>query len=125
MDLTGLFIPKDAKNKETAKKVLKLLSQPAYLDLYFAENPGLPGFTDVNGGVLAPAVKRLEKAYIRGNKFVYEMNYYVSYVSTLFHDTLWRYYVELAAGLKTPEQVIEAWQKSFVDYMKQKNQPGF
>lgn len=123
--VTGLFIPKDAKNKETAKKVLNLLSQPAYLDIYFAEHPGSPGFTDVNGGVLAPEVKGLEEAYIRGNKYVYEMNYYVSFVSAIFHDALWRYYVELAAGLKTPEQVIEAWQISFEDYMEQKKQPGF
>lgn len=121
----GWLIPKDAKNIKGAKRVLGLLSQPAYMDIYFAEHPGSPGFKDVNGGQLVPGVKELIEKYIEGNKYTYVMNGPMSRVSELFGDHLWSPYIEMAAGLKTPNQVIEGWQKVFAEYMKQKNQPGF
>lgn len=105
--------------------MLELLSSPAYLDLYFAERPGNPGFIDVDGGVIAPVVKELEEKYIKGNKYTYEMNGSINFVSSLLNDGLWLTYVELASGLKTPEQVIEEWQETFSEYMKEKKQPGF
>jgi raffinose/stachyose/melibiose transport system substrate-binding protein len=121
----GWLIPKDAKNIEGAKKVLDLLSQPAYLNIYFADNPGLPGFKDVNGGEIAPAVKRLEEKYIKGNKYIYEMNASMDFLNGLFISHLWGSYVDMAAGEKTPEQVIESWQAKYAEFMKQTNQPGF
>ncbi|WP_373229199.1 ABC transporter substrate-binding protein [Cohnella sp.] len=121
----GWLIPKDAKNIDGAKKVLDLLSQPAYMNPYFAEHPGSPGFIDVNGGEVAPAVKALEQKYIKGNKYIPEMNGPMSYASILFNENLWRPYVNMAAGEKTPEQVIESWQKKYTEYMKHKKQPGF
>lgn len=121
----GWSIPKDAKNIEGAKRVLNLLSQPEYLNIYFAEHPGLPGFRDVDGGEMAPAIKALEADYIKGNKYIYEMNGPMSFVSTLFNDNLWRPYVDMATGDKTPEQVINSWQAKYEEYMKRKNQPGF
>ncbi len=121
----GWLIPKDAKNIEGAKKVLDILSQPAYMNAFFAEHPGSPGFTDVDGGEVAPAVKALEQKYIKGNKYIAEMNGPMSSASILFNDNLWRPYVEMAAGEKTPEQVIESWQLKYTEYMKHKQMPGF
>lgn len=121
----GWSIPKDARNIEGAKKVLDLLSQPAYLNIYYAEHPGLPGFKDVDGGEVVPAVKALEDKYIKGNKFTYEMNGPMSFVSTLFNDDLWFPYVEMATGTKTPEKVINSWQAKYTEYMKHKEKPGF
>lgn len=121
----GWLIPKDAKNIDGAKKVLDLLSQPDYMNAYFAEHPGSPGFIDVDGGEVAPAIKALEQEYIKGNKYIPEMNGPMSYASILFNNNLWRPYVDMAAGQKTPEQVIESWQLKYKEYMKLKQMPGF
>lgn len=123
--VTGWLIPKAAKNIDGAKKVLELLSHPDYMDLYFAKYPGFPGFIDVNGGEVAPEVADLVEKYINSNKHTYEMNAPMSFVNPLFIDNLWGPYVDMATGLKTPEQVIESWQNKYVKYMAQKHQPGF
>lgn len=67
--VTGWLIPKNAKNIDGAKQVLDLLSQPAYMNIYYSEHPGSSGFKDVNGGEAATAVKELEQEYIQGNKY--------------------------------------------------------
>lgn len=123
--VAGFFIPKKAKNIDGAKKVLNLMSQPDYLNMYFRENPGFPGFKNVDGGQMVPAVRALEEKYIRDKQYTFEMNDRISITGAILNDGLWRLYVDLALGLKTPEQVIEEWQETFSEYMKQKNQPGF
>ncbi len=123
--VTGWLIPKDAMNIAGAKKVLELLSHPEYMNLYFEKHPGFPGFRDVNGGEMAPEVVKLVEKYINGNKHTYEMNAPMSFVNPLFIDNLWGPYVDMATGLKTPEQVIESWQIKYAEYMAQKQRPGF
>lgn len=123
--IEGWLIPKKAKNIDGAKKVLDLLSQPAYMDIYFSEYPGFPGFKDVNGGEVASAVKTLEQKYIKGHKYIYEMDGPMSFVNELFADGLWGPYLDMVTGEKTPEQVIESWQAIYAEYMKQKQRPGF
>jgi raffinose/stachyose/melibiose transport system substrate-binding protein len=123
--VTGWLIPKDAVNIEGAKKVLDILSQPSYMNIYFTEHPGSSGFKDVIGQEEAPAVKALEEKYMKGNKYTYEMDSPMSFVNELFSANLWGPYVDIAIGAKTPEQVIETWQVKYVDYMKRKRQPGF
>lgn len=121
----GFFIPKNAKNADAAKRVLNLISQPAYMNLYFAENPGSPGFKDVDGGSVHPAVKALVDNYITTNKYIAQVNDPMAFVSPIFPD-LWQLYVDMTVdGGKTPDQVIAAWDKKYADYMKQKEQPGF
>ncbi|WP_373229204.1 ABC transporter substrate-binding protein [Cohnella sp.] len=123
--VTGWLIPKDAKNIAGAKRVLELLSQPEYMNLYFAKYPGFPGFKDVNGGEVASEVMELAEKYINGNKHTCEMNAPMSFANPLFIDNLWGPYVDISTGEKTPEQVIEAWQVIYEKYMKDKHRPGF
>lgn len=120
----GFMVPKDAKNVEGAKKVLELWSQPDYMNIYFAENPGFPGFTDVDGGDVHPAIKALEDNYIKTNKYVYQLNDPMAAASSIFPD-LWTLYVDMAAGSKTPDDVVKAWDKKYEDFMNQIDQPGF
>ncbi|QJD86429.1 ABC transporter substrate-binding protein [Cohnella herbarum] len=121
----GFFIPKAAKNVEDAKRVLNLISQPAYMDLVFAAHPGSPGFTDVNGGEVHPAVKGLFDNYIATNKYVSQLNDPMGIAGPIFGD-LWKLYVDMAVdGGKTPDEVVAAWDKIYTDFMKQKEQPGF
>jgi raffinose/stachyose/melibiose transport system substrate-binding protein len=121
----GFFIPKESKNVEAAKRVLNLISQPAYMNLYYAENPGSPGFKDVDGGSAHPAVKALVDNYITTNQYIAQMNDPMAFVSPIFPD-LWQLYADMTIqGGKTPDEVIASWDKKYADYMKQKEQPGF
>jgi len=38
---------------------------------------------------------------------------------------LWKYYVEMSAGIKTPAEVLKAWDTLYSDYMKSRREPGF
>lgn len=120
----GFFIPKASKNAALAKKVLNLWSQPKYMNLYYAEKPGFPGFKDVDGGKVLPCVANLVNKYISTGKYVYEMNSYVEIAGPILPE-LWSYYVEMVAGGKTPKQVLQAWDAKFADFMKSKQQPGW
>ena len=44
--------------------------------------------------------------------------------ASLFPD-LWNYYIEAVTGTKTVDEVFEAFQKQYEDYMKQQQAPGF
>lgn len=121
----GFFIPKESSNVEAAKRVLNLISQPAYMNMYYAENPGSPGFKDVDGGNVHPAVKALVDNYITTNRYIAQVNDPMAFVSPIFPD-LWQLYVDMTvSGGKTPDEVVSAWDKKYTDYMKQKEQPGF
>lgn len=120
----GFYVPKDAKNIEGAKRVLNLWSTPEYMNIHFADNPGSPGFVDVDGGDVHPAVLALEENYIQTGKYVFQMNDPMQFVNPVFPD-LWSLYVDLTAGAKSIDDVIEQWDQKYADYMKQHDQPNF
>ena len=119
----GLFIPKRG-NVAAAKKLLEIWAQPEYQALYWAAHPGFPGFKDVDGGAVPKAVDMLVKTYILTGKYAYQMNDMVP-ITAPIQPELWKYYVEMTAGMKTPEQVLKAWDVLYTDYMKARKEPGF
>lgn len=120
----GLFIPKAGKNIENAKRFLDLWSQPKYQNMFYAELPGFPGLKDVDGGSVVPCVKTLVDKYVTTGQYTYQINDPMAFISPIFPE-LWKYYVEMTAGGKTPEKVLQDFDKKFSDYMKTKEQPGF
>lgn len=120
----GFFVPKYAKNVETARKVLNLWSSPAYMNLYYAENPGFPGFTDVNGGKINADLKAMVDRFVPKGKTVHQMNDYMPDIVT-FQSELWGYIVDMTAGTKTPEQVLAAWDAKIADHMKTIGKKGW
>ncbi len=122
--VSGLFIPKAGKNADAAGRFLNLWSQPEYQNQFFAASPGFPGFKDVDGGNVLPCVKNLVDKYIGTGRYYVQMNDPMESVSPLFSDLL-KSYVDLSAGKKTPDEVLQNWQSKFEAYMKQNRQPGF
>lgn len=119
----GFFVPKKG-NAEEAVEFLNIWSQPKYQDMYFAAYPGFPGLNDVDGGNVPPAVQNIVDTYIKTGKYVYEMNAIVNIASPILSE-LWKYYVEMTAGIKTPGEVLKAWDVLYSDYMKSRKEPGF
>lgn len=62
--------------------------------------------------------------YIASGQYAYQMNDQVAEAAPILQE-LWKYYVEMTAGTKTPEEVLKAWDKKYKDYMKSKEIPGF
>ena len=119
----GFFVPKKG-NSAAARKFLEIWSRPKYQNMLFAAFPGFPGLSDVNGGNVPPAVQNIVDTYIKTGKYVYEMNATMNVASPILSE-LWKYYVEMTAGMKTPEQVLKAWDVLYTDYMKARKESGF
>jgi len=119
----GFFVTKEGQS-EDAKRFLSIWSQPKYQDMYWAANPGFPGFSDVTTGETIPAVQKLVDDYIKTGKYAYQMNDQISEAAPILPE-LWKYYVEMTAGSKTSEEVLQSWDKKFKDYMKSKEMLGF
>lgn len=114
---TGFLVPKDAENKDAALKVLDLLSQPEYLNIYYAENPGQPGFVDVDGGALLGCIADLSEAYVNTGKWYNQMNSELNAFSAV-QSQWWGYYGELIADVKTVDEVVAAVDATNEDYMR-------
>ena len=119
----GFFVPKKG-NSAAARKFLEIWSRPKYQNMLLAAFPGFPGLNDVNGGNVPPAVQNIVDTYIKTGKYVYEMNATMNVASPILSE-LWKYYVEMTAGMKTPEQVLKAWDVLYTDYMKARKESGF
>lgn len=120
----GLFIPKASKQVENAKEFLKIWSDPKYQDIYYQTQPGFSAFNDVNGGEVPAALQYLVDHYISTGKYEIQMNDYMSVCAAAFPD-LWNYYNEMLSGTKTSDEVLETWQKQYVDFMQQQGKDGF
>lgn len=120
----GLFVPKAGKQVEKAKEFLKIWSDPKYQDIYYKTQPGFPAFNDVNGGEAPAALQYLVDNYINTGKYEIQMNDYMSVCAAAFPD-LWNYYNEMVTGTKSSEEVLETWQKQYVDFMQQQGKEGF
>lgn len=122
--LTGYMVPKEAKNKEAALKVLDLMSQPKYLDIYFETSPGNPAFQDVNGGEVLSCITQAVERYVAAGLTYVEMNGRMADFSSV-QSEWWNYYIELAAGTKTVDEVIAAVDAKNADYMKALGKEGW
>lgn len=122
--LTGFMIPKEAKNLDAALKVLDLISQPEYLDIYFAANPGNPAFEGVNGGDILPCITEAVQKYVASGRTYVEMNGQLDTFSPV-QTEWWNYYVELVAGAKTADEVVAAIDAKNADYMRSLGQEGW
>jgi hypothetical protein len=96
------------------------------MNMYFAENPGVPAFKDVDGGKLNSAEKEMVANYVsKGSYFTKTMNEAMPVMGPVYGDTLYPLYVGLALKVKTADQVITEWNKKYIEFMKSKDQPGF
>lgn len=120
----GLFVPNAGSQVDVAKTFLEVWSLPKYQDMYYAENPGYPAFSDVNGGEATPCVQSIVDKYITTGDYVYELNGQLADANGCFND-LWNFYVEAAAGEKTAEAVWEDFQSIYEDYMEQQGYEAF
>lgn len=120
----GLFVPKAGKQVDKVKEFLNIWSDPKYQDLYYKTQPGFPAYKDVNGGDVVPCVQSLVDTYINSGNYVYQINDQMAECSTVWPD-LWNYYNEMIAGTKTSDEVLNTWQKQYVDFMQQQGHEGF
>lgn len=120
----GLFVPNAGSQVDVVKTFLEVWSLPKYQDMYYAENPGYPAFSDVNGGEATPCVQSIVDKYITTGDYVYELNGQLADANGCFND-LWNFYVEAAAGEKTAEAVWEDFQSIYEDYMEQQGYEAF
>lgn len=116
----GFVVGKDCENIDTVKRILNLFSTPEYLDLYFADNSGFPGFEEVNGGDMQEDVKELYETHLNDGRLVGEMNLHWGKIEPLFQDGLWTYYLEaLTKGNMDGKMVLDKFQEDIDKYLKE------
>ncbi|GKX27965.1 sugar ABC transporter substrate-binding protein [Vallitalea longa] len=121
----GLTINKNAKEMETAKKILNLFSTPEYENLYFETKPGFPAFEGVDGGELNSFMVDIQRDYIEQGKTVPEMNQLLTAIQPLYNSTLWVYYLDAPGKGMTGAELLEKFQGDVEKLMKEKQAPGF
>ncbi|CAM3375209.1 ABC transporter substrate-binding protein [Marinicrinis lubricantis] len=116
-----VFIPEASEHQEEAKKFLDFVSQKEQMDRAQAVAPFMPSVTDASEPQLTPLQQEIYDNYIETGRKVVEMNAFMKVDLT----ELWKYYQDMFAGGKTPQEVLEAWDKKFAELMKASGQPGF
>jgi len=100
---------------------LNFLAQPEQLNAAQSEKAFSPSIKGAQEPEYSPFMKEIYTTYNQGGKVVTEMNCYMK----VDLNDLWRYYQEMFAGEKTPEQVLKDWDVKFDELMKAKGYPGF
>lgn len=116
-----IHIPKAAKHPEEAKQFIDFMSQPEQIARAQSDLPFLPSVKDADMPDLNPMQQRIYDEYVQTNKTVVEMNAYMKVDLT----ELWKYYQDMFAGVKTPKEVLEAWDQKFAELMTAAGYPGF
>lgn len=116
-----VHIPKAAKNIEEAKQFINFISQKEQMDRAQLEQPFMPSVIDASEPELSPLQQEIYDNYIATSRSTVEMNAFMKVDLT----ELWKYYQDMIAGVKTPKEVLEAWDKKFAELMKATDQPGF
>jgi raffinose/stachyose/melibiose transport system substrate-binding protein len=114
------FIPKKAKHIKEAKLFINFMSLPEQVNRAQAIRTFLPRFKDCKVPKLTPLQQKIVD-YINKGRVTVEMN---AFMKVDLND-LWRYYQDMFAGAKTPEEVLKAWDKRFAELMKARGEPGF
>lgn len=114
------FVPKDASHVNEAKEFIDFLAQPEQCDRAQAAGSFSPSIKDAQSPEMTPFQEEMGEYYDAGHVAV-EMNTYM-YVDL---NDLWKYYQDMFAGVKTPQQVLQEWDTKFSDLMQQKEKEGF
>lgn len=122
--VNGLFVPKEGAQVDVALAFLEAWSDPEVQNVFYESFPGFPPFTDVDGGEVLPAIQNLVDNYVNQGKYSIQLNDQMAIASPIWPD-LWNMYVEAITGTKTPEEVFEAFQLQYEDFMSQQQQEGF
>ena len=116
-----MYIPKKAKHNTEAKLFLDFMSQKEQVNAAQKAEAFLPFFKDANTIKLPQVQQDLQNNYINKGAACSEMN---AYMKVDLGD-LWKYYQDMIAGGKTPQEVSKAWDTKFDSLMKQKKIAGF
>ncbi|MBW5448937.1 extracellular solute-binding protein [Cohnella sp. CFH 77786] len=116
-----LFIPKKAKHMEEAKKFLEFLASKDVAQKIVNANKFVSNFNDVTTPELPEYKKEIVDNYITPKKTVVTSDAFM----LVDISEEYRYYQDIFAGGKTPQQALEAWQKKFAQLMKDKGAAGF
>lgn len=114
------FVPKDAAHVNEAKEFINFLAQPEQCDRAQEAGSFSPSVKDAKSPEMTPFQEEMAAYYEEGRVAV-EMNTYM-YVDL---NDLWKYYQDMFAGVKTPQQVLQEWDTKFSDLMQQKEKEGF
>lgn len=126
MSSPGFVVYKNSENLDVVKKVLNLWSTPEYANLYFADRPGFPAFSGVDGGSVPSYLKEINEQYISAGKVIPEWNHYVMPLNTLAESTLYVYYVDAPLkGDMDGAAILERFQRDFEQYMRDRGAAGF
>lgn len=118
----GLVVPKDNENIDAVLELFTYLSTPEYLDIYFGDEAGFPGFEGINGGDMQEDVKTLYEENEKAGTLVAEMNLHWGEIEPLFNDTLWTYYHEaLAKGNMDGRQILDKFQADVDKFLAENN----
>lgn len=116
-----LSVPKKAQHVKEAKLFIDFLSQKEQIDRAQEAQAYIPSIKDASPQKLTEFQQEILDNYIKDDKTVTEMN---AYMKVDLHD-LWKYYQDMFMGIKTPRQVLEAWDRRFVELMREKGETGF
>ncbi len=126
MSSPGFVVYRNSRNLEAAKRVLDLWSTPEYANLYFADRPGFPAFSGVDGGALPDYLKEISEQYISTGKVVPEWNYYVMQLNGLLENSLFIYYVDAPMkGDLDGAGILARFQGDYERYMQEQGAEGF
>jgi len=116
-----LFIPKQAKHIEEAKKFLEFLASPEVAQEIVNEQEYVSNFNDVTTPELPEYKQEIVDLYITPQKTVTTMEAYMS----IDLSELYRNLQDVFAGGKTAKEVLGAWDTKFNQLMKDKGVEGF
>lgn len=116
-----LFIPKDAANIDAAKKYIDFVSTAQAGEISEEVKAYIPTVEGVEAKEQSGQQKIFNEEYLNTGKVVNEFNSYI----TVDMSELWALYQEMLAGQITPKEVMEEWDVTFADLMKQAGNKGF
>ncbi|MNZ75929.1 Multiple sugar-binding protein precursor [compost metagenome] len=116
-----LFIPKKAKHMAEAKQFLEFLASKEIAQRIVTNQGYVSNFSDVTTPELPEYKQEIVDNYITPQKVVLTTDAYM----LVDRSELYRSLQDQFTGGKTPEQVLEAWDKKFSELMKDKGIDGF
>lgn len=116
-----LFIPKKAPHKEEAKKFLEFIAQKENAQKIVDDESYVSNLTDVTTPELPEYKQEIVDNYITPKKVTMTADAYM----LVDRNELYRALQDQFAGVKTPKEVLEAWNTKFEELMKDKEIEGF
>ncbi|HEY0827836.1 MAG TPA: extracellular solute-binding protein, partial [Bacilli bacterium] len=128
-DVGGVFPPNavyvvKGKNQEAAQRFLNYFASLEAQNLYFSVEGGIPAMKGVTQAKVTPAEADAQKMVDAGRIASFAYNLGPGYPIYAAGDFA-AFSQDVAAGGKTPDEVMEAQQKEFVKNAKAANDPNF